>query len=128
MLSTITVDPGGDITVVRLCGEIDVSLRDQAGAALTLLASARGTVVLDLTDARFVGATGVAFVVQCRRVCADAGLPFVVRRVPPALARLFAALGLDEVLDGNTVRHDGTVLHPGVPNPARLPADAEPVR
>lgn len=32
----ITVETGGRVTVVRLRGEIDVSLRDEAGAALAL--------------------------------------------------------------------------------------------
>jgi anti-sigma B factor antagonist len=92
--SSITVSSDGSDTVVRLSGEIDVALRDEASAALAQVAVARGSVVLDLTDARLVGATGLAFVVQCRRACTESGVPFEVRHVPPAVARVFAALDL----------------------------------
>lgn len=117
--SSITVDRDRTHVVVRLSGEIDVSLRDQAGAALATVASAGLPVVLDLADALFVGATGLVFVVRCRRVCAEAGQPFVVRDVPLAVARVFAALGLQDAL----------VRDPDDPGSShtRDPQDAEPV-
>lgn len=98
--SSITVERETDTVVVRLCGEIDVNLRDQASAALAQVVLGELPVVIDLADVRLVGATGVAFLLQCRRACDQVGLACTLRAVPPRIARVLASLDLDALARG----------------------------
>ena len=93
--SSITVEHETATVVVRLRGEIDVNLRDQASAALAQVVLGELPAVIDLADARLIGATGVAFLLQCRRACDQVGLSCTLRAVPPRIARVLASLDLD---------------------------------
>lgn len=94
----VATGPDGRRLVVRLVGEIDVSLQEQADAALALVVDLRLPVVIDLADAALVGATGLTFLVRCERACRDVGVRCVVQHVTPNVARVLTALGLDAVL------------------------------
>ena len=98
MRSTITTERSDGATTVRLVGEIDLSLREQAAAALDAVQVAARPVVLDLAGVTFIDSSGVSFLLQCRKVCARDGLAFQVRDVPPRARRTLEVLGLVEVL------------------------------
>ncbi|MBO3089892.1 STAS domain-containing protein [Cellulomonas dongxiuzhuiae] len=98
-ITVVTADgPSGPRALVRLAGEVDVLLRDQADAALAQVVALGLPVVIDLAEARLVGATALTFLVRCEDACSDAGLPYVVQHVTPHVARVLGALGLDAVL------------------------------
>jgi len=65
MRSSITVQGDETLTVVRLAGEIDASLREEASRALAELLTRRTAVVVDLGQVRFIDSTGIAFLLQC---------------------------------------------------------------
>ncbi len=122
MESSIDVDVGAVRTVVLLVGEIDVSLQDQVGSALGQVVTAGLPVVLDLSRARLVGATGVAFLLQATRVCAALGVPCVVRDVPHHVEVVLAALGLGDALPRDT----GALPASARPTVTTLPTAATP--
>ncbi|MCC2313927.1 STAS domain-containing protein [Cellulomonas xiejunii] len=90
--------------LVRLRGEIDVSLRDEAARALAQVRDAREPVTLDLAQVRLLGAPGLALLVQCEEACSQRGLPCVLQNVPPQAARVLAALELADLLRGAEAR------------------------
>lgn len=77
-----TLEPAGQIlveaaptrTIVRLVGEIDAALRDEASASMAAALVAGLPVLLDATGATFVDSSGVAFVVQLHLAAGQAGL------------------------------------------------------
>ncbi|QZN84200.1 STAS domain-containing protein [Cellulomonas sp. C5510] len=98
MRSTITTEQSGGETVVRLVGEIDLSVRDQAAGALSAVQRAGRPVVLDLSGVTFLDSSGVSFLLQCRKACARDGLAFQLRDVPGRARRVLEVLGLVDVL------------------------------
>ncbi|MBD7917402.1 STAS domain-containing protein [Cellulomonas sp. Sa3CUA2] len=94
----VTTGADGRTLVVRLVGEIDVALQQQADAAMARVVELRLPVALDLADVSLLGATGLTFIARCEHSCADAGVRCVVQHVTPNVARVLTALGLDAVL------------------------------
>ncbi|UZN03947.1 STAS domain-containing protein [Cellulomonas sp. S1-8] len=101
---SVTVEPHGSVTLVRLRGEIDISLRDQASSALPRLLDPRLPVEVDLAEVRLLSATGLSFLVQCKDACTRAGLSCVLRGVPAHVAVVLAAAELTAYL-GDDDRH-----------------------
>lgn len=101
---TITTTAQDGITLVRLRGEVDMAVREQAGGALHEVATSGRPVVVDLGDVTFLDSTGVAFLLRCLRVAQEQGVSCVLRAVPDGVARVLRVLGLAEVLgvDGVT--------------------------
>lgn len=97
---TITVERRAESVVLRLQGEIDVTLRDEADRALDEALAAGLPVVLDLSEVSLIGATGLGLLLQCARACEQAGQPCSISDMPPAVVRVIVALGLDAVLAG----------------------------
>jgi anti-anti-sigma factor len=62
--------------------------------------------VVDLKEVSFLDSTGVGTLVVASRICADFGVTMLLRDVNPFIARLFAVLGVSDIL--------------GVPEPAGL--------
>ena len=104
---SITVERQEGRVVVRLRGEIDITLRPQAERALDIALGSGLPVVVVLTEVRLVGATGVAFLVQCARVCAREQVPCTLRGVPASVRRVLVALDLQSVLAAEDVSHVG---------------------
>lgn len=98
--STITALTRETATVVRLAGEIDVTMRDPAGEALSTALGASRPVVVDMQDVTFMDSTGVAFLIQCHRACTEADLPFRLQHVPEPARQVLGMLGLDRILPG----------------------------
>jgi anti-anti-sigma factor len=98
MRSTVTSAREDGATVVRLSGDLDLALRERASREIAGAVRAGDPVVLDLAAVRFVDSSGVAVLLQCRRSCTGAGVELRLRAVPEQPRRLFALLGLTEIL------------------------------
>ncbi|NHT17466.1 STAS domain-containing protein [Cellulomonas sp. IC4_254] len=98
MDSLITVQDHDGTTVVRLVGEIDLALRDDASRALGHALTAGAPVVVDLADVAYIDSAGIAFLVQCRRACQQVGLSCSIRNLPARAADVVELAGLAEVL------------------------------
>lgn len=98
VVGNITVQQQPGSVVLRLEGEIDVNLRDEASRALSEALAPGLPVVLDLSGVTLIGATGLGFLLQCAHACQEAGLPCSVSDVPPTVVRVLVALGLDSFL------------------------------
>ena len=114
------------MTTVDLTGEVESSLREQAGRARGAALTAGTPVVLGLGRMDFVDLSGVAFLLQCHRACEQSGQPCTVRDVPDQAWRVLTVLGLHEVLH----THPATGAGAGAgadPSTPVLPPVGEPV-
>ena len=92
--NTITCDDVAGITHVVLCGEVDVALRDQASEAMLFVVSANNPVVADVADVTFIDSSGLAFLVQLHRLCAESGLDLELRDPSQSILDLLEVLGM----------------------------------
>lgn len=90
----ILAAPEGGVTVIRLCGDIDGALREQADAVLDWVLAEGAPVVVDGCGMRFVDSCGIAFLLRCARACEQAGLTLTVRNAPQQLTEVLDMLGL----------------------------------
>lgn len=93
-LSAIECSIADGATLVRLVGEIDVALRDQAGAAMAFVVGQNRPVVIDVSQVGFIDSSGLAFLVQLHKMCLESDLPHVLRDPTPNLLDLLDMLGL----------------------------------
>lgn len=83
-------------STVRLWGDVDASLRDQASHAMVTLIKRGGPFVIDLEAVSFIDSSGLAFMLQLHRVSADEGTATVLRNPPVIVLELLDVLGLTE--------------------------------
>ena len=97
-------------SVVRLWGEVDVLLRDQASAALVRLLERGGPYVIDLADVTFIDSSGLAFIIQLHRLAGDEGTHLVLRDPPTLVLDLLDLMGVPGSipLEFSTARPDPT--------------------
>jgi anti-sigma B factor antagonist len=86
-------------TLLVLSGEIDMScagtLRDK-GLAL-LEAGGCHTLIVDLMDVSFIDSTGIGALITLRNASGRAGAPLLLLDPSPAVAKVLAITGLDDV-------------------------------
>lgn len=82
-------------TLVRLWGEVDESLRDQASLAMAHTMARPGGVVIDTSAVEFLDSSGVAFILQLLRSGVEQGTSVVLRDPPHLLLDVLDLLGLD---------------------------------
>ena len=92
--SSITSHDVEGITHVALRGEIDAALRDQASEAMVFVVSANSPVVADVADVTFIDSSGLAFLVQLHRLCAESGLELELRDPSQNILDLLEILGM----------------------------------
>lgn len=80
--------------LVRLWGEVDASLRDQASMAMVSLLSRSGPYVIDVADVTFIDSSGIAFVLQVHRMATDTGSTAVLRDPPALVIEMLDLIGL----------------------------------
>ncbi|MDM7831481.1 STAS domain-containing protein [Cellulomonas edaphi] len=96
---SITVERSCSLLLVRLRGDIDFALRDEADRALEALgAVADLPVEVDLGAVTFIDGAGIGFLLQCSGMCRQAGIDFGLRDVPGPAAALIGVLGLQTAL------------------------------
>lgn len=80
--------------MVRLWGDIDASLRDQASAAMVDLARRGGPYVVDVADVTFIDSSGIAFILQLHRLATEEGSTAILRDPPGLVTDLLELIGL----------------------------------
>jgi anti-anti-sigma factor len=110
-------DPdGGARVVVQVTGEVDVAtsalLADAIARAMELEARERIDLVIDLSDMRFIDASGMSVLVKAAQQARARGGTLVLRSPSPAVRRLLDVLRLGGVLpvsdpDQEACRHRG---------------------
>lgn len=101
----VPTPPGGSIratqtpeaTIVRLAGEIDGSLREEASAAMSLVVGRGAPVELDTSDVTFIDSMGLSFLIQCGAVAHAEGLDVSLPEPPPHVVDLMALVGVDSL-------------------------------
>jgi len=102
--------------VVRLWGDVDASLRDQASMAMVaLLTRGGGPIVIDVADVTFIDSSGIAFVLQVHRMATDMGSTAVLRDPPVLVIEMLDLIGLGgtipfEFSSGDVVGADGALV------------------
>lgn len=86
------------VHVVRLHGELDVANADRLREFLIEVAGS--TVEVDLTDLRFMDASGIGALLGARQVITDGGNEFVVRGANGEVRRILDICGVSFLLAG----------------------------
>ncbi|HBO54710.1 STAS domain-containing protein [Janibacter terrae] len=97
---TITTSEAGEVHIVHVSGEIDVTsaavLRDALEA---LIADGRRRLTLDLSAVTFMDSTGLGIVVGRLKRLSRHGGTMTVAAAHPRVLRVFSITGLDQLLD-----------------------------
>ena len=81
-------------TLVRLWGEVDEGLREQASRAMAHAMARPGGVVIDTSEVELIDSSGLAFILQLFRSGAEEGTPVVLRDPPDLLLDMLDLVGL----------------------------------
>jgi anti-anti-sigma factor len=97
---TTTVAREGDLTVLRVSGEVDLVNAHELAAALESAAGASGPMVVDLCDVPFMDSTGLRSIIQMRERFQLDGRPPLRVRIDESgpVARLLDLVGMRDVL------------------------------
>lgn len=95
----IGVAEEADRTTVRLWGEIDEALRDDASRVLMRALERNLPVVLDAREITFIDSTGIAFLIQFCRLSGEDGLTVTLADPPPVVTDVLDMLGLRHMFD-----------------------------
>ena len=123
-LSIDTRPAGQRELLLSLQGEIDYeSAQDLRATVTSALNRNVDTIVINLADVTFIDSTGIGTLVVARRICHGCGVKLHIRQANPFIVRLFAVVGVCDVL--------GVPVPPGaqvtrLPQPRGLDA-AQPV-
>lgn len=104
--SLITITEHPDAIVAHLIGDIDVTLRERAGEALSRALDRALPLVLDLSRVRSIDSTGIAFLVQCCTIGRDEGFPVEVLEPSPEVSNILRLLGLKNNFEEDNRRTD----------------------
>ena len=94
----IDVVSGEGPTLVRMWGEVDASLRDQASASMSLVLMESAPVLVDATDVTFIDSSGLAFLLQLHLASAESGQRVVLRDPHHAVTDLLAMIGMSDAI------------------------------
>jgi anti-anti-sigma factor len=90
---------GDGTAVVRLIGEVDMSVEERFRAALcAAIVSAPSAVVVDLGDLTFLDCAGVRVLLESHRLARAATVPLTIHNPRPLVLRVLRALGVSEEL------------------------------
>jgi len=79
---------------VRLWGDVDASLREQASVAMIELLRRGGPYVVDMSGVTFIDSSGIAFVLQLHRLATDEGSTVILRDPPHLVTDMLELIGL----------------------------------
>jgi len=97
-MGEIRVEAGPGTTLVRLVGEIDVALREQASLSMATALTADAPIVVDATEATFVDSSGIAFVMQMKRAADEARMDLSLRDPGRVLRDVLEMIGAGSLL------------------------------
>lgn len=90
----IEVGEEGGRTLVRMWGEVDAGLREQASRATVQCLQRPAPVTVDAGGLTFIDSSGLAFVLQLHKVGQEDGKPLVLRDAPELLLDLLEMIGM----------------------------------
>lgn len=89
----------GDVMVVKVDGEIDVSnAADLRNALTSVLDGPAGDIEIDLTNVSYIDSTGIGVLVGAAHRASDVRRGFAVAHPQRNVARVLGMLGVDEEL------------------------------
>lgn len=92
----VEVEPGR--TVVRMIGEIDVALREQASQSMVAAMTSDGGILIDTAAVTFIDSSGVAFVLQLLHAAREAGLAVSLHDPDRAVRSVLEIVGAGSLL------------------------------
>lgn len=95
----VTTTRRGSLVELALAGDLDISTEAELRAAVTAaLQMTPSPLVVDLDDAMFCGARGLAVLVEATAEAATLGVELVLAHCPRSLLRLVELLGLQDAV------------------------------
>lgn len=85
-------------TRVRMWGEVDGGLRDQASASMALVLATTDPVLIDATDLRFIDSSGLAFILQLHLAAAESGQTVTLLDPNRAVLELLEMIGMGDAI------------------------------
>jgi anti-anti-sigma factor len=108
-----------------LSGEIDYETAQDLRAAVTSTLDGRiDRLVINLSGVTFLDSTGIGTLVVARRICHGCGVTLHIREPNPFIARLFAVVGVSDVL-GVPVPAGAVMRRSPQPKPQPKPRERE---
>ncbi|MBE1876203.1 STAS domain-containing protein [Myceligenerans sp. TRM 65318] len=101
---SILVEEKTEATVVKMSGEIDISLRSQTGAALRQVLDRSRPVVVDTSGVTFMDSTGAAFLAQLRMFGSEDGIRVSLAEQSTVVRNLLEMLGVDAMFRDTPMR------------------------
>jgi anti-anti-sigma factor len=98
-LGDVEVVPNGATTVVRLRGEVDLSLSDVLAHAYEQCVAQARPVRLDMSALSFIDSTGIGFVARLAAVEQTAGRRLAIVGASRRTSETLSLTGLDDLLD-----------------------------
>ncbi len=95
----IDVVEADGVLTVRLWGEVDAALREQASQSMSHTLSSQARVVVDATDVTFIDSTGLAFILQLHLVAAEQDRRVTLRDPNRTVTGLLDMIGMGGELD-----------------------------
>lgn len=108
----IDVTEASGRTLVRMWGEVDAGLRDQASLAMVECLRRPLPVTIDARGLTFIDSSGLAFVLQLHKVGQEDGAPIVLRDAPGLLLDLLDMIGMTGAITLETTDGGPAVLVP----------------
>jgi anti-anti-sigma factor len=91
-------EPQDDAIVVTIGGELEYGTAGQLRSLLLDLSrQSPGVLVLDMSDVEFLDSTGISLLIQAEQRFDAQGARFVLRGVPPRVARVLEVTGVAQV-------------------------------
>lgn len=87
-----------DRSVVRVYGEIDLAVRQNAGELCNAVAERGVPLMIDAADVTFVDSAGMSVLVRMARDAEAGGYPVVLHNAPWMLKELLTITGVDRLL------------------------------
>jgi len=96
----VNYDRPGDVVVVRLSGEVDLSVEEHLGAMLdeALRGQLPPVVVVDLAGVKFLDCAGLRVLLRARRAAQARGCVLTVRDPQPIVEQVLRILQVADVL------------------------------
>ncbi|WP_246012223.1 STAS domain-containing protein [Myceligenerans xiligouense] len=103
-----------EATVVKMSGEIDISVRSQAGAALKQVLDRSCPVVVDTSAVTFMDSTGALFLAQLRMLGSEDGICVRLAEQSVVVSNLLEMLGVDAMFCDNPRQPAAAGTGPGI--------------
>ncbi|GAB4086164.1 hypothetical protein GCM10028784_27940 [Myceligenerans cantabricum] len=101
---SILVEEKTEATLVKMSGEIDISLRSQTGAALQQVLDRCCPVVVDTSGVTFMDSTGAAFLAELRMSGSADGIRVSLAEPSMVVRNLLEMLGVDVMFSDGPAR------------------------